>query len=494
MPPIDRMAVWIASNNNVIFVTPPCWVRGVLGSCTYRAMSLSQHSSLARAEWCSVTNAMPCAPNNVSRRSICLLKNEQSLLPFAPTKARHAGVGGQQQAPAKTKKATILVFGDEGAVAGFGSGGVVMPFVSLVSEELSAMYSADEVDVTHPTDPAGNQITDPAVAAALAARADLVVVVVRALTSEGMDRTNLSLATIRNDETQFGKNPKASYDQDALVAAIAAQAGAKTVVVGRVAGAFSMPWLSQVAAVLYQVFPGQAGGTAAAGAIAGKVNPSGKLPVSFPTSIDATWLGTPLNPAQYPGITKAQSAAVAAGELEIISGGGIGGRGGDDRGRGRNQSKIVCVDAADWQRCDYSVEGMHVGYRWYSTPAGARHPPLFSFGHGLSYTTFDYSDLKVTRSAVTFTLGNSGAVAGAEVSQVYLRFPVSAGEPPLQLKGFAKTDLAAGATVTVTVPMTPREYSVWSVAKHGWAGVRGEFGVSVGSSSTDLRLHGMLTI
>jgi beta-glucosidase len=96
-------------------------------------------------------------------------------------------------------------------------------------------------------------------------------------------------------------------------------------------------------------------------------------------------------------------------------------------------------------------------------------------------------------TTVTFTLENSGMVRGAEVSQVYLRFPTAAGEPPLQLKGFAKTTLGAGAKVTVTVLLAAEAFGVWSSEKHAWVAVTGEFGIAVGSSSADLRLNGTVT-
>ena len=418
----------------------------------------------------------------LAERSICLLKNDHHLLPFTAKPKP----GPTATSPQGAKKKMVLVFGDEATVAGHGSGGVVMPFVSLVSEELAKLYPADEVEVSHPMID-GKAVCDPAAAAALAEAADLVVVVVRAQTGEGMDRKNLTLVgSVGTTGGGWSGNNSASYDQDKLVAAIAEQSGVKTVVLARCSGAFTMPWLGQVASVLYQLMPGQAGGVAAAKAIAGRVNPQGKLPVSFPTSIDETWLGTPLNPAQYPGVTKAQSAALAAGEplaRQMIEGGA---------------SEYKCVnnnsDTSEWQRCDYSVEGMHVGYRWYATAEGAKHPPLLPFGHGLSYTTWAYSELKASATSVSFTLENSGAVAGTEVSQVYLKFPPSVGEPPLQLKGFAKTALVPGAKATVTVPLTEREVSVYSVAAHAWVGAKGAFGVEVGSSSADLRLHGTFTL
>ena len=118
--------------------------------------------------------------------------------------------------------------------------------------------------------------------------------------------------------------------------------------------------------------------------------------------------------------------------------------------------------------------------------------PAFPFGHGMSYTTFCYSNISVAAegdaAAVSFTVSNCGPVAGAEVAQLYLRFPDSAGEPPQQLATFEKVRLAPGAAADITLPLTARAFSVWSMATHGWTSVAGRFGIAVGSSSRDHRL------
>eukprot|EP01052_Picozoa_sp_SAG31_P008453 SAG31_NODE_427_length_15813_cov_13.679649_15_plen_123_part_00 len=113
---------------------------------------------------------------------------------------------------------------------------------------------------------------------------------------------------------------------------------------------------------------------------------------------------------------------------------------------------------------------------------------------GLSYTTFSYSDLKVTARSVSCTVTNTGSVLGSEVAQLYLSFPAVAGEPPQQLKGFAKVKLAPSASSVVTFSLSSRELSIWSVADHAWKIVKGSFGVRVGSSSRDIRLNGILTV
>ena len=135
----------------------------------------------------------------------------------------------------------------------------------------------------------------------------------------------------------------------------------------------------------------------------------------------------------------------------------------------------------------------------------ASHPsvtPAYPFGHGLSYTTFGYSNLAVdaTRRTVTCQVANSGAMAGSEVPQLYLGFPSNAGEPPKQLKGYTKVTLAAGASTTVAFELDDRSFSIWNIpagaagGKHGWEVVAGSFAVMVGPSSGDIRLTGSILV
>jgi len=178
----------------------------------------------------------------------------------------------------------------------------------------------------------------------------------------------------------------------------------------------------------------------------GDVNPAGRLPVSFPRDEDDTWLQ---HRKQYPGILK---------------------------------------------QSDYS-EKLLVGYRWYDAQDIN---PLFPFGHGLSYTQFTYSNLVLDCSAsnliVTVDLVNDGPVTGAEVVQLYVSFPESAGEPPKQLKGFYKLLLRPNQRKGAAFTLTKRDLSIWSVEKHGWEVVKGQFEVQVGASSRDVRLTAPFTI
>jgi beta-glucosidase len=117
----------------------------------------------------------------------------------------------------------------------------------------------------------------------------------------------------------------------------------------------------------------------------------------------------------------------------------------------------------------------------------------FPFGHGLSYTTFEYAHLVVKGSTISFTVKNSGSVAGAEVAQLYLGYPESAGEPPKNLRGFAKLTLAPGASASVELNLEPNDTSIWSTESHSYQKVVGDFSVFVGASSRDIRLTGSMT-
>jgi beta-glucosidase len=223
---------------------------------------------------------------------------------------------------------------------------------------------------------------------------------------------------------------------DALITAVAA-VNPRTIVVLHVPGAVLMPWLERVGAVLVAWFPGEQNGSAIAPILFGTANPSGKLPVSFPRS--------------------ASDLPPVLGDMTV----------------------------------PYS-EGLAIGYRALDAHGIA---PLFPFGHGLSYTTFAYSDLTLRASAapgsieVGFTLRNSGARAGTEVAQLYLGFPEAAGEPPRLLRGFERVAVAAGESRKVTLTLGPRDLSCWNPSVHSRFVPSGRYTVAVGSSSRDLPLQ-----
>merc|ERR1712032_1000179 len=142
-------------------------------------------------------------------------------------------------------------------------------------------------------------------------------------------------------------------------------------------------------------------------------------------------------------------------------------------------------------------EKLLVGYRYYDHHKIA-FTTGFPFGHGLSYTTFKYSSLAVEVHGcdvtASFVLANTGKVAGAEVAQVYVEFPASAGEPPKVLRRFSKVTLSPGKSSTVHVSLASSDTSIWSVKHHSWQQVHGKFSLLVGSSSRDIRLTAAMTL
>jgi beta-glucosidase len=275
-----------------------------------------------------------------------------------------------------------------------------------------------------------NNGDDPQSAAAAAKSAEIAIVMVGNKDRENSDRPDLSLPD----------------RQDALVSAVAA-ANPRTIVVLKTGGPVLMPWLQQVPAVLEAWYPGEEDGNVVADLLFGNANPSGKLPMTFPRAENEVPAHTP---QQYPGVN---GTAVYSEKLEV-------------------------------------------GYRWYDSH---NIPPLFPFGFGLSYSTFKFDHLRVSppnggRIMIGFDVTNTGARAGAEVSQVYLGSPASAGEPPKRLSGFSKINLRPGETQHVTISLDPRAFSVWSTDAKGWKLIPGVYKVMAGNSSRDLPLRAEVTI
>ncbi|HEX5493854.1 MAG TPA: glycoside hydrolase family 3 C-terminal domain-containing protein [Mycobacteriales bacterium] len=262
-------------------------------------------------------------------------------------------------------------------------------------------------------------------AAAAAAECDVAVVVVGTFQTEGFDRPTLSLAGA----------------QDALVEAVVA-ANPRTVVVLATGGPVLLPWIDRVPAVIEAWYGGEQAGTALAGLLTGAVNPSGRLPVSFPRS--AREVPT-VDPRRFPGV----------------------------------DSKV-----------DYS-EDLLVGYRWYDATGNAA---LFPFGHGLSYTTFDYGDLRVSDDPVTVgrpldisvAVTNTGDRPGAELVQLYVGAAHALDGPPRQLRGFRRIELEPGQTCRASFTLTQRDFCQWSTEAGNWVAPAGQYRVFVGRSSADL--------
>ena len=266
--------------------------------------------------------------------------------------------------------------------------------------------------------------------------------------------------------------------QDALISAVAA-ANPNTVVVLNTGDPVYMPWLASVKSVLEMWYPGQAAGLATADVLMGKVNPSGKLPISFPDGSAAR----PRFPTDDPGCN---TAAI------VIPNNNTG------LGAGDGNCPLypgVFTGGHTYRTVDYTANGILQGYRWYDKHGVA---PLFAFGHGLSYTTFAYSGLALTPRFdgtvdVAFDVKNTGAVKGDEVPQVYVGAgPAIAGveQAVRALRGFDRVSLNPGETKHVTITLGRRSFQYWSTAKHAWTSNYGPRTIWVGSSSTNLALSG----
>lgn len=345
----------------------------------------------------------------IAEQGIVLLKNEGGLLPLDTTHMRFIAVIGPYAVRAET---------------GGGGSSHVVPLYTITPDDGLASAVAARVAVLD-----GSDID---AAAKAARRASVAIVMVGDQDTEGRDQS-LELPAAQNQ----------------LIEAVA-KANPRTIVVVKSGSAVLMPWLKDVPAVLEAWYPGEEDGHAVADVLTGKVDPSGKLPLTFPASVDET---TAKNPEQYPGVN---------GVVQY-------------------------------------TEGLDVGYRGYA----ANHiTPLFPFGFGLSYTQFSFEGLKVSQkpgsdnATVSFKVTNTGKVAGAEVAQLYLGFPPIAegNEPPLQLKGFRKVMLNAGESKTVTLPLDAHSFSYWSEQAHAWKVAPGTFQVMVGDSSANTPLNASITV
>lgn len=348
---------------------------------------------------------------SIAEQSMVLLKNDGNLLPLDRKTVR-----------------TIALIGPWAVRPSTGGGGSshVIPLFTVTPYD--GLEAAVDSQVTRMTVWDGHDVD---AAAAAAKKAQIAIVMVGDQDSEGHDQS-LDLPE----------------GQNALVAAIA-KANPRTLVVVKSGSAVLMPWIDSVPAVLEAWYPGEEDGAAVAAVLLGDVDPSGKLPLSFPRSVDQTLAA---NPEQYPGVNGA---------------------------------------------VHYS-EDLEVGYRAY---AAHNVTPLFPFGFGLSYTQFKFDGLTVKQqpgniATATFTVTNSGQRAGAEVAQLYLSFPPIAegNEPPLQLKAFQKVMLKPGESKTIELKLDPRSFSYWSEKAHGWQVAQGEFQIMVGDSSANTPLKGGISI
>jgi beta-glucosidase len=370
------------------------------------------------------------AAREVAAQGIVLLRNREDILPLTNAAKRILVVGG---------------YADLGVLSGGGSSQVYEPntdWHSAIRVGGEGRVGARRNMVFHSSAPLaairarapGARVTFddgryPAAAAALARQSDVVIVFANQWMTENEDAPDMSLP----------------QGQEALIRAVA-QANPRTIVVLETGGAVDLPWIGDVSAVLEAWYAGTGGAEAIADVLFGQVNPSGRLPVSFPVSL-----------SQYP---RPQIA-----------------------GWGRSEGEYF--DAPH-------PEGASVGYRWL---AQSGQQPLFPFGFGLSYTHFQYTDLKVgggKHLTLTFSVKNVGEHAGSDTPQAYL---VSAnGVRTLRLIGFHRVTLAPGDSARVALRADPRIVGRFDDATRQWVIKAGAYEVAVGSSAGEHALRGTASL
>lgn len=362
----------------------------------------------------------------VAKQGIVLLKNNGAL-PLAKTAKSIAIIGGYADGGVLSGAGSSQVHGEGGpAVTRPAAGkGVWAGFIAQQyhrSSPLEAIQAlAKDAKVTFRD---GRYITD---AVEKAKQAEVAIVFATQWQTEGLDVPDLSLPD----------------GQDELIAAVAA-ANPNTIVVLETGGPVKMPWLDKVAGVVEAWYPGARGGPAIASVLFGDTNPSGRLPLTFPK--DESQLPRPkLDGSDW---------------VEPDFSGNP----------GSANDKLVA---------DYGIEGSDVGYRWFARQG---QKPLFPFGHGLSYTTFKSTGLKLRGLTASFTVKNTGQRAGADVAQLYLVGRNN--EAKLRLAGFARIDLVPGASKTVTLTVDPRILADWKDG--GWTMPAGEYSFALGKDAEAL--------
>ncbi len=377
----------------------------------------------------------------VAEEGMVLLKNNAGLLPLTSQVKKILLVGSHADVG-------VLSGGGSSQVRSVGGVPIEIPLTSgaaasfvrvtyHASSPLKALRAAvPNADITYIDG------SDPVATADAAKAADLVIVFAHQWTTEAQDVETFALPD----------------GQDALIDAVSS-ANTRTVVVLETGGPVLMPWLDRVGAVVQAWYPGQRGGEAIANVLTGKVNPSGRLPVTFPAS------PLQLPRPEIPGLDLLHAAQAAKA----------------------NEDKLPAFDV-------HYPEGANVGYRWFGLK---NEKPLFSFGYGLSYTGFSYSDIEVNRTVgqgrgdkvtVSFVVRNTGNRAGADTPQVYIS---PEGETPgwtIRLGGWEKVSLAAGEAKRVTVGIDPRLLANYDAGAREWTIASGVYRVSASHQAGDTAL------
>ncbi|KAI0768458.1 beta-glucosidase [Trametes elegans] len=388
----------------------------------------------------------------IGAASAILLKNKGNVLPLKAPKTI-AVVGNGATNSSKGPNGYEDRSGDDGVLGmGWGSGTDDFPYLIAPVDAITARASKDGSVVS-----SSLSDTDLSGAASAAQGKDVAFVFITADSGEGY-------LTVENNEGDRN-DLNAWHNGDALVQQVASVNKNTVVVVNSVGPIIVDAWIEHpnVTGLVWSGLPGQEAGNALVDVLYGDYNPSGRLPFTIAKQ-----------ETDYPA--------------RVIYTG----------------SDIVPIPY---------TEGLLIDYRHFDA---ANIAPRFEFGFGLSYTTFDYSDLKISGSTaggnrqpigpgaaldpwlhdtvvtVTFTVTNNGTVAGTEIPQLYTSPPASAKSAPLNLKGFDSIFLGPGESTTVTLELTRLDFSVWDVVSQSWQIPSGETGISIGASSRDLRLKGFI--
>ena len=367
------------------------------------------------------TAAHQAVARQVAEEGIVLLKNEKNLLPLDEAKIKTIAVIGENAIRLQAHG------GDSSGIKAFYEITPLQGLINRVGTNVNLIFSEGY------RKDGGEDLMKRAITAAKSA--DVVIYIGglnhdKGFDCEGADRADMKLP----------------YGQDELIQKIVA-VNPKTVVVLEGTMVEMDAWLDKVPALLQAWYPGMEGGNALAKVIFGDVNPSGKLPATFPKKLSDT-PAFALGASAYPGTNGTVTYA----------------------------------------------EGLLVGYRWFDTK---NIEPQFPFGFGLSYTTFKYSNLKLipgngTNGIVSaqFEIENTGQSAGAEVAQLYVH-EENPGlmRPEKELKGFKKIFLQPGEQQVVSIPLTRSAFSYYDPAQSGWVAQKDDFEILIGSSSRDIRLR-----
>ncbi|MEO7169419.1 MAG: beta-glucosidase [Pseudomonadota bacterium] len=376
---------------------------------------------------------------------IVLLKNEGGLLPLAATARRIVLIGGHADVG-------VLSGGGSSQVRSVGGAPIEIPLTSGAAMSFARLtyHASSPLKALRAAMPRA-QISfvdgkDVAAAAAAARAADIAIVFGTQWTTEAQDVPNLSLPD----------------GQDGLIAAVAA-AQPRTIAVLETGGPVLMPWIQSVPAVVQAWYPGQRGGEAIANILSGRVNPSGRLPITFLAAASQAPRPAPVG---LDTLTSLEAQAAA-----------------DPASAGKYRLSSFPVDY---------VEGADVGYRWYEKKG---QQPLFAFGHGLSYTSFAYRRPVVTGGktlSISFEVVNTGRSAGTDVPQMYVTRDGS--NAPMRLAAFKRVTLKPGESRRVTLTAEPRVVADYDLKLPGWRIAGGRYRVALARDAADRSMVSTATL